>query len=168
MVLANNLSSKLLDEQNETLADEIDKTNRAKNLIIHGREETDAAGDELFAKDLFKDLEIRPPPISYIERIGTKLDSEQRPAKRPIKIAFRCEEDKNKVFDNLSNLKGKLSYKGICITNDYTFSQRLLIKEFRGKAERKNREEEQNRTNCIWKVRGTPETGLMLKRFNTS
>ena len=102
---------------------------------------------------MFKDLEIRPLSIDYIERIGRK--PEQGAVKRPIKIAFKSVDDKNKVLDNLRNLKGKSAYKGIGITNDYTFRQRLLMKDFCEKANEKNQEEEQNRSNFIWKVRGT-------------
>ena len=117
---------------------------------------------------MFKDLEIRPLSIDYIERIGRKSDSEQGAVKRPIKIAFKSEDDKNKVLDSLRNLKGKSAYKGVGITNDYTFRQRLLMKDFREKAKEKNRDEEQNRSNFIWKVRGTPSTGLTLRRFEAS
>ena len=116
----------------------MDQRSRIKNLIIHGKEEIDAATDALFTKDLFKDLEIRPLSIDYIERIGRKSDSEQGAVKRPIKIAFKSEDDKNKVLDSLRNLKGKSAYKGVGITNDYTFRQRLLMKNFREKAKEKN------------------------------
>ena len=146
----------------------MDQRSRVKNLIIHSKEKTDAATDALFTKDLFKDLEIRPLSIDYIERIGRKSDSEQGAVKRPIKIAFKSEDDNNKVLDNLRNLKGKSGYKGVGITNDYTFRQRLLMKDFREKAKEKNQDEEQNRSNLIWKVRGTPSTGLTLRRFKAS
>ena len=138
MNLANHLQSQQLEERNETLAEEMDQRSRVKNLIIHGKEETDAATDALFTKDLFKDLEIRPLSINCIERIGTKSDPEQRAVKRPIKITFKSEDDKNKVLDNLRNLKGKSAYKGVGITNDYTFRQRLLMKDFCEKANEKN------------------------------
>ena len=73
MNLANHLQSNQLEERNETLAEEMDQRSRVKNLIIHGNEETDAATDALFTKYLFKDLEIRPLSIDYIERTGRKL-----------------------------------------------------------------------------------------------
>ena len=97
----------------------MDQRSRVKNLIIHGKEENDATTDALFTKDLLKDLEIRPLSIDYIERIGRKSDSEQGAVKRPIKIAFKSEDDKNKVLDSLRNLKGKSAYKGVGITMDY-------------------------------------------------
>ena len=78
---------------------------------------------------------------------------------------FNSEEDKEKVLGNLRNLKDNLIYKGISITNDLTFSERMLIKEFHDQAKSKNKQEEENETNIVWRVRGTPKNGLILKKL---
>ena len=161
------LCSVTLDENNQVLVEEeMDKKNRSRNFIIHGKTEDSANDDNNFVNNLFKDLQIRAPTIKQIERIGKKLETKEQPQKRPIIVVLNNEEDKNTVLDNLRNLQGKLLYKGVRITNDYTFSERLLIKDFHEEAQEKNREEEQNRTNFMWKVRGTMETRLTLRRFN--
>ena len=160
------LCSVMPDEKKQVLVEEeMDKKNRSRNFIIHGKTEDNATEDNNFVNNLFKDLQIRAPPIKKIERIGKKLEIKEQPQKRPIIVVLNNEEDKNTVLDNLKNLQGKLLYKGVRITSDYTIRQRLLIKDFHEKAQEKNREEEQNRTNFMWKIRGTPETGLTLRRF---
>ena len=78
---------------------------------------------------------------------------------------FNSEEDKEKVLENLRNLKDNLIYKGISITNDFTFSERMLIKEFHDQAKSKNKQEEENESNIVWRVRGTPKNGLILKKL---
>ena len=84
-------------------------------------------------------------------------------------IALRFKSDINFIYNSIfRNLRGKSAYKGVGITNDYTFRQRLLMKDFCEKANEKNQEEEQNRSNFIWKVRETPSTGLTLRRFEAS
>ena len=47
-------------------------------------------------------------------------------------------------MSNLRNLKGKMLYKGMSITNDYPMSERQMIKEFAIKADEKNASEEEN------------------------
>ena len=74
------------------------------------------------------------------------------------------EDDKNKIMLNLSNLKNQSSYKGISITEDYTITERKLLKDWSNKATVKNNEEGPN-SKYVWRVRGTPKNGLQLKRF---
>ena len=63
-------------------------------------------------------------------------------------------------------LKGKMEYKGINITPDYTFSERQLIKDFCIEAREKSMEKEKNDSSYVWRVRGTPKNGMFLKRFD--
>ena len=58
-------------------------------------------------------------------------------------------------------------YKGISVTEDYTISERQMIKNFTSKAKERNSAESDN-TDYAWKVRGTPKNGLVLKRFKKS
>ena len=81
------------------------------------------------------DLKIDDKTKNVI-RIG-KLQEKNR----PIKITLRNLEDKEKVMTNLKNPKGIDKYKGISITNDYTLTQRKIIKEWIQKAKESNEKE---------------------------
>ena len=96
-----------------------------------------------------------------MDRIGQVTQGK----KRPLKMVLNNEEDQQKVLHNLTNLKGKPSYKGISITEDYTYNERILIREFAEQAKLKNDEEDKNKSNFVWRVRGTPKNGLVMKRF---
>ena len=157
------LRSKILEEKNALLTEEMDKRNRNRNVIIHGKSEAGAAGDKCFAETLLKDIQVGSIPINQIERIGSK--TETKPERRPIKITFNKEEDRNKVLNSLRNLKGSNAYNGVSITPDYTNSERLLIKEFHNEAKERTYEEKENGTGYVWKIRGTLTSGLFLKRI---
>ena len=47
-------------------------------------------------------------------------------------------------MNNLRGLKGNAEYKGICITDDYTLSERQMTKEFVNKAKENNSLEPEN------------------------
>ena len=59
--------------------------------------------------------------------------------KRPMKVTLKNEEERDKVLNNLRNLKDKTLYKGISITPDYTQNERLLVKEFHASKVQKHR-----------------------------
>ena len=99
-----------------------------------------------------------------MERLGNNNNTNGNRG-RPLKIGFNNEEDQRKVFLNLRNLKGKNIYKGISVREDYTYSERSLIKNFIGQAKAKNQEENNKNSNIVWRVRGTPKNGLSLKWF---
>ena len=77
---------------------------------------------------------------------------------------MNSEDDKEKIINNLRNLKGNTLFKGISITADYTYSERQLIRNFREQANIKNDLEEEHER-YIWRVRGNPKNGLFLKSF---
>ena len=91
--------------------------------------------------------------MNQIERLGQKDNAK----KRPIKIVFNNEEDKKKVLNNLKNLKDIQIYKGISITPDHTYSERMLIKEYYERAKAKNVLEGGDSI-FVWSVRGSPKT----------
>ena len=156
-----NFRSIMLATKNEERAEESEKKRRSKNLIIHGKGEQTPEEDETFTNEMLKELQIGAINIKHIERIGT-IDIKKG---RPIKLVFHNEEDQQKVFLNLRNLKGKNLYNKISIREDYTFTERSLVKSFIEQAKLKNQEEEGKNSNIIWRVRGTPKNGLILKRF---
>ena len=77
--------------------------------------------------------------------------------KRPIKVTLDSEENKSNLLSSLRNLKGKLEYKGISVTDDHTQKDRTLLKEWADKAKAKN-DEEPEESVYEWKVRGCPKT----------
>ena len=158
------LRSIMLENKNEELAEETDRKTRAKNIIVHGKLEVEDAEDKDFAEDLLKELQIGAIAINQIERIGQKPETEEGTGKRPIKLTLKSEEDRDKVLDNLRNLKGKSQYKGISVTADYTYSERQLIRDYRDRANLKNDKEEE-KSKHVWRVRGTPKNGLSIKRI---
>ena len=137
----------MLATKNEELAEEAERKCRGKNLIMHGKNEVTPEQDTEYINTMIKDLQIGAVNVKQIERIGQK--DKDNTKKRPIKMMFNNEEDKEKVLNNLRNLKDKLIYKGISITQ----------------AKAKNTQEELNKSNIVWRVRGTPKNGLVIKRF---
>ena len=110
---------------------------------------------------MITDLQIGAVKFKQMERLGNINVGKMR----PIKLVFNNEEDQQKVFNNLRNLKGKTYYKGISVKEDYTYNERLLIKQFAEQAKAQNIEEERKNSNIIWRVRGTPKNGLTIKWF---
>ena len=148
----------MLETKHEEITEELDRKSRVNNLIIHGKQEFNATDDEAFAKNLFKDLQVETITIQQIERIRQNNDLQRR----PIKLVLKSEEDKKRVFDNLKHLKDRTQYTGISVTYDYTQRERSM-KKFHDEAKESNNEMEDNI--FVWKVRGTPNRGLFLKRF---
>ena len=152
------------DAKNAELTEESDKKLRSCNIILHGVTEssdTDNAKsiDETYVKSFLE--AIKPTTIcKSIFRIGKKGPNK----KRPIKVIMKSEADKNKIMDNLKCLKDQETFIGLSVTDDYTISERDLIKEWTEKAKVNNVNESPN-SNYTWKVRGNPKNGPRLKKF---
>ena len=155
-----NFRSLMMSARNEELAEEKDKKERMCNIIIHGKgEDSEQIADPDFVKDMIRVIGCNVTPKSVV-RIG-RADASK---KRPIKIILHSEQDKDKIMTNLKNLKDYTEFKGISITDDYTVSERQMIKEFANKAKEKSLLEPEG-SNSVWRVRGTPKNGLVLKRY---
>ena len=155
------------EQQKEQLNEVNDQRARARNIVIHGvAEDADAdktlskQRDEDFVKNLFRSMTISDLAFKTVHRIGRP----QPDKKRPIMVIMNTEVDKEKIMQNLSNLRDKTEFKGISVTEDYTLAERQMLLDWREKATAKNNEEEPN-SKFIWRVRGTPKNGLMLKKF---
>ena len=122
--------------------------------------------DEEFSNQLLKDIQVGSIKIKEVSRIGTYNREDSKT--RPLKISVETEEEQQKIIENLKNLKGNQDYKGISIKEDYTMSERQLIKEYIEQAKALNAKETAKETTNIYKVRGTPKNGLFLKRFTTT
>ena len=125
------------DAKNAELTEESDKKLRSCNIILHGVTEssdTDNAKsiDETYVKSFLE--AIKPTTIcKSIFRIGKEGPNK----KRPIKVIMKSEADKNKIMDNLKCLKDQETFIGLSVTDDYTISERDLIKEWTEKAKGK-------------------------------
>ena len=106
----------MLATKNEEMVEEADRKRRVKNLIIHNKNELTPEHDKAYTQHLVKELKVGDIDVKQIERLGQKDNAK----KRPIKIVFNNEEDKEKVLNNLKNLKDIQIYKGISITPDHT------------------------------------------------
>ena len=146
--------------KNEELIEEKDKHMRENNIIIHGKceSENNEDNDKQFVNDMIKDISVGAITAKSIIRIG-KTEKEKN---RPIKVVFNNKEEKSKVMSNLRYMKGKEVYNKISITDDYTMSERQMVKDYIEMAKQKNRELG-NEAKTIILVRGSPKNGLYLK-----
>ena len=155
-----NFRSLMMSTRNEELAEEKDKKERSCNIIIHGKDENkEEKDDSEFVKNMINVIGCNVTPKS-VTRIGRPDNNK----KRPIKIILQNKQEKDKIMNNLRNLKDHNEFKGISITDDYTMSERQMIKEFATKAKEKSSLEPDG-SNYVWRVRGTPKNGLILKRY---
>ena len=146
--------------KNEELIEERDKKLRQNNIIIHGRpdNEKNEESDKQFINDMIKHISIGAVNTKSISRVG-KNDSGKP---RPIKVTFNNNEDKAKLMASLRHLKGKDIYNRISITDDYTLSERKMIRDYVDMAKNQNKElGEEAKTILV--VRGSPKNGLYLK-----
>lgn len=145
----------------EEKKEERDHSQRQKNIIIHGATEVDGneSADKSFVDDLLKDISYKAVP-DYIGRIGSKSEGKSR----PLKVVFNTLHEKRNLFNNLKALKEVERYRNISVSDDYTIAERTIIREWVAKAKEKNQAEPQD-SKTIWRVRGSPKSGLMLRKF---
>ena len=100
--------------------------------------------------------------IIKVERIGIKKEEMLKLEKwRPLKLTLKNEEEKRKVMASVF----KLAPDDFRITEDFSFKERKIIKEWHQKAKEKTTNEKEEC--CVWKVRGSPRTKLYFKRLCT-
>ena len=146
----------------EELEEENQKRLRQNNILIHGRKENERAtddSDEEFVNALLKEICVGAVKAKFMVRIGKKEDN--RP--RPLKVTFHNESDKIKILDNLKQLKRKSDFDGISIKDDFTISEKNLIKDYVQRANEKNQNEPVD-SEYVWRVRGSPKNRLFLKK----
>ena len=150
------------EERNNQLIQEKERKRRAMNIIIHGvaeDTENNADSDKKYVKELMETLGVDNNAESIV-RLG-KRDEETRRS-RPLRVKFKSEDEKINVMNHLSNLKkAQEKFNKISITDDYTVQEREEIRRFVTEANKKNATETEN---FFWRVRGSPKTGLELKR----
>ena len=164
----NDFRTLIADTKNEELICENDRQRREMNIIVHGvKERTKNSEDRMieldqtYVKELFSILGLTINAKS-ITRLG-KLDTDGKC--RPLKLTMNSVEDKKSVMSRLSNLKSaEEQYKNISIKDDYTPSERELIRYKLKQAQEMN---ERMNTNS-WKVRKTPKNGLRIVKIRAS
>ena len=104
----------------------MEKKRRAHNLIIHGKVELSVDDDKNFVNNIIKDAAIGLIKIQKLERIGIIKQDKIR----QIILVLANQDDKEKLLNNLRNLKGNDLYKSISVKEDFTFNERLIIREF--------------------------------------
>jgi len=157
----NDFRNLIIAGKNEERIEERDKKVRENNIIIHGCIESDSDDhDKTFVHDMLKEISVGIVNTKSITRVG-KTDSGKS---RPIKVSFNNIDEKTKVMTNLRFLKGKETYNKVSITEDYTISERKMIKDYVERAKQQNRELG-DEAKSIVVVRGSPKNGLYLKEI---
>ena len=145
---------------------------RAQNIIIHGlHEEADTPegkeadipegkeADIRTIKEILDAIEVAPDFESFI-RLGKRNESKSR----PIKLKMSTFNEKKSVMRNLRKLKqAPENFRKIRVTVDYTEKEREEIRKMVNEA--KNKTESQGDGKYIFKVRGSPKNGLVIRRF---
>ena len=158
---ATNFKQIMTEERNEQLIQERERKRRATNVIVHGVKEEGDSNDKSFVEELLVKIGITTVPESVV-RLGMIPEVPVANKVRPIKIRFKLPEEKDNMMSRLSNLKrAEDKFRKISITDDYTIEERQEIKKFVDEAKRRNETEEGN---FFWRTRGSPKTGLELRR----
>ena len=73
---------------------------------------------------IFKDT-----PVKYVARLGKKA----RGNTRTIKVILNSSEDKKKIFENLSKLKGIVKFEKVIVSEDFTIGDQEILKTWHDK-----------------------------------
>ena len=157
-----NIKYLLRSEKIEEQIEEQRKQSKDPNIITHGVDESeDENNDHEFVHNFLKEINF---PINinteprHVSRIGQKFKP-----KRPIKVVFKDGHVKYRFIQRLKELKQHKKYSNIRITDDLTRTEREVLKEWKMKADHRNKTEPDE--NYVWRVRGSPRDGLYLKKL---
>ena len=148
------------ETKNDEKVEKLEHDKRSQNFIIHGAEEIGdtineiECNDEEYVNDILKRLRVRAAPESVI-RLGKPNDTK----KRVLKISMESKKAKDDVMANLRRLKGSEEDFGkISVTDDYTASEREMIKDFSDRAKEQSKKDPTRE----FKIRGDPKNGLRI------
>ena len=102
--------------------------------------------------------------ISVAYRVGVEVDNKPR----TLVVRFEMERNREDVYNNLRNLKGKPRWNRISVAPDLTKIQCVEEKEnFKKLLQEKKQKEEENTGNGIWKMVGNRGENLVhiISRF---
>ena len=77
---------------------------------------------------------------------------------------MNTKEERNRILSKLGSLKDIPEYKTIIVNQDYTITERRIIKDWSDEANEKNKNKSPD-SKFAWRVRGCRKNGLRLKRF---
>ena len=168
--VAQELRTIIREERNELRVQEAEKESRATNFIIHGiqwdQTEVDFGNklkdkDRVFLEDFLNVLGTTGKP-SERHRLGRFVPESGR--MRPMKVVMSSVQEKEVAMKNLNQLKNAADkFRKLGIKDDYTREEREEIKTWVAKAKDKNEQNEDS--TFIWRVRGCPKNGLRSLRM---
>ena len=154
------------ETKNAELVEEKEKKLHSKILIFHGVEESSSdnkndaiKSDDIYINDFVAALKVTST-VKSASRIGLLIQDKNR----PIKVVMNTVQKRNRILSNLRNLKGISEYKTISVTEDYTITERRMIKDWSNKAKEKNKNESPE-SKFVWRVGRNRKNRLRLKRF---
>ena len=131
---------------------------RDQNIIIHGINEGNR-DDREYIRKLFDILQMDHTGPLMVHRLGIKNRNKQR----PLHVTMKTIEEKGELMSRLGLLRGaEDEFKKISVTEDYTVAEREEIKRWVTMANEKTKDET---LGYVWKVRGSPKTGMRLIRI---
>jgi len=153
------------EQQQEEQREEMDIRSREKNIILHGvfegEDETDEEVSACDTKEVIKlftnifgadEKHIFKNFKTAHERIGKKSSDKNR----PLKVTFFDQKHKERVMSHLHRIKiNAPSYK-ISVTEDFTMTERMKIREKYEIAKKRNEEMSEESKDFIWRVKGSP------------
>ena len=154
------------ETKNSELVEEKEKKLRSQNLIIHGVEESsgDNKDDAIKSDDIYINNFIAALKVTSTAKSASRIGLPAQGKNRPMKVVINIEEERNRILSNLRYLKDIPEYKTISVTEDYTITERRMIKDWSDKANEKNKNESPD-SKFVGRVQGSPKNGLRLKRF---
>ena len=151
------LRSVIAEERSIQINEERERSKRSKNIIIHGvgeilhkeshLQKVGEMADKIYINKVLKDLRVDNVNVKETERFGRHMTNKDR----PLRVILNSESEKQKIFTHLKNLKGKMKYKGVSITEDFTANERRILKHWRQKMKDKN---EKETTEYQWRLYG--------------
>ena len=121
---------------------------KQRNFVIFGLEEHN--NDMEVVEALVCDVGV-VAAISAVYRVG--VVTENRP--RTLVVRFKTEQNRNGVYNNLRNLRGKQRWNQISVVPDLTKTQCQEEKAtFKKLLEEKKQKDEENIGDGVWKIRG--------------
>ena len=164
------MAKQVVNQTNQVIAE---RDNRENNIMLFNVKESNSQSPEERKEDdkgIFEDIcrvvVDKVLPINKIVRLGQKTTNNDGNSKvRPIKVCFTTGFDKRKFMSNLYKLKDATEeLKTIRIQHDLSPDERELTKTLLAEAYNKNQSE--NPTNFLYKVRGPPQAPRVVKVYN--
>ena len=112
----------------------MEKRRRSGNILVHGvPEEIPNLSSQAWVKNFINVLHTKVQ-VKRFSRVGLATAGKSR----PILIFFGNGEEKRKIMENLSALKGKEDYNNVSIMEDLTMEERKSLKTLSNEAATRN------------------------------